>query len=55
MTESLMSDAELVKRLGAHPDLQSRIESLILAVEDGTGEFKTADAADHRDDASHRA
>lgn len=48
MPEPLMSDAELVKRLGAHPDLRSRIESLILAVEDETGELKTADAAEMR-------
>jgi hypothetical protein len=48
MTDSSMSDAELVKRLRAHPDLRSRIESLILAVEDETGELKTADAAEMR-------
>lgn len=48
MTEPLMSDAELVRRLGAHPDLRSRIESLVLAVEDETGELKTADAAEMR-------
>lgn len=48
MSESFMSDAELVRRLGAHPDLRSRIESLILAVEDETGELKTADAAEMR-------
>ncbi len=48
MTEPLMSDAELMKRLGAHPDLRSRIESLVLAVEDETGELKTADAAEMR-------
>ena len=48
MSEPLMSDAELVRRLGAHPDLRSRIESLVLAVEDETGELKTADAAEMR-------
>ena len=48
MTEPLMSDAELVRRLGAHPDLRSRMESLLLAVEDETGELKTADAAEMR-------
>ena len=48
MTEALMSDAELVRRLGAHPDLRSRVESLVLAVEDETGELKTADAAEMR-------
>jgi len=48
MSEPLLSDAELVKRLAAHPDLRSRIESLVLAVEDETGELKTADAAEMR-------
>jgi hypothetical protein len=48
MIESLLSDAELVRKLGAHPDLRSQIESLILAVEDETGELKTADGAEMR-------
>ena len=48
MTEPLMSDTELMKRLGAHPDLRRQIESLVLAVEDETGELKTADAAEMR-------
>jgi len=48
MPEPLMSDAELVKRLTAHPDLRSRIESLVLAVEDETGELRTADMAEMR-------
>jgi hypothetical protein len=48
MAEPLMSDAELVRRLGAHPDLRNQIESLVLAVEDETGELRTADAAEMR-------
>ena len=48
MTESLMSDAELVKRLSAHPELRSRMESLLLAVEDEAGELKRADEAEMR-------
>ena len=48
MSEPLLSDAEFVRRLGAHPDLRSRMESLLLAVEDETGELKTADAAEMR-------
>ncbi len=48
MSEPLMSDAEFMRRLGAHPDLRSRFESLVLAVEDETGELKTADAAEMR-------
>ncbi len=45
MTDPLMCDAELVGRLGLHPELRSQIESLVLAVQDETGELKTADAA----------
>lgn len=48
MTEPLMSDAELMKRLGAHPELRSRMESLLLAVEDEAGDLKQADAAELR-------
>ena len=48
MAKPLISDAELVRRLGAHPDLRDRMESLLLAVEDETGELKTADAAEMR-------
>ena len=48
MTEPLLSDAEFVRRLGAHPDLRGRMESLLLAVEDETGDLKTADAAEMR-------
>lgn len=43
-----MSDAQLVRRLGVHPDLRNRMESLLLAVEDETRELKTADAAEMR-------
>ena len=48
MTESILSDAELIKRLGAHPELRLRMESLLLAVEDETGELKLADKAELR-------
>jgi len=48
MAEALLSDAEFVKRLGAHPDLRKRMESLLLAVEDETGDLKTADATEMR-------
>ncbi len=48
MAETPMSDAELVRRLGAHPALRSQIESLVLAVDDETGDLKTADAAEMR-------
>jgi len=46
MAEGLLSDEEFVRRLGSHPDLRRRMESLLLAVEDETGELKTADAAE---------
>ena len=48
MTKAVMSDAELVKRLSAHPELRSRMESLLLAVEDEAGELKIADEAEMR-------
>ena len=48
MTKAVMSDAELVKRLSAHPELRSRMESLLLAVEDEAGELKMADEAEMR-------
>jgi hypothetical protein len=42
MSEPLLSDAEFVRRLGAHPDLRSRMESLLLAIEDEAGELNGA-------------
>lgn len=48
MSEAAMSDAELVERLRAYPELRSRMESLLLAVEDEAGELKIADEAEMR-------
>ena len=48
MTEALLSDAELMRRLSFHPELRSRMESLLLAVEDEAGDLKQADAAELR-------
>ena len=48
MALTLVSDAELMRRLGLHPELRSQIESLVLAVQDETGELKTANAAEMR-------
>lgn len=48
MSKPRMSDAQLVRRLGAHHDLCHGIEALVLAVEDESGELKTADAAEMR-------
>ena len=43
-----LSDADLVRKLSAHPELRNRVESLLLAVEDEAGELKEADAAEMR-------
>jgi len=48
MAAKSLSDEELVRRLGAHPQLRSRMESLLQAVEDETGELTEADAAELR-------
>lgn len=48
MTKGLLSDEELVKRLSRYPELRSRMESLLLAVEDEAGELKKADDAEMR-------
>ena len=48
MAGKLLSDEELVRRLGAHPQLRNRMESLLLAVEDEAGELREADAAELR-------
>jgi hypothetical protein len=43
-----LSNEELFEKLTAHPQLRNQIESLLLAVEDETGELKEADAAEMR-------
>ena len=43
-----LSDEDLLRKLGAHPDLRNRVELLVLAVEDEAGELKEADAAEMR-------
>ena len=43
-----LSNEELVEKLIAHPELRNQVESLLLAVEDETGELKEADAAEMR-------
>lgn len=48
MAARLLSDEELVRRLGAHPQLCHRMESLLLAVEDEAGDLREADAAELR-------
>jgi hypothetical protein len=48
MAATSMSDAELVKRMARHPELRRRMESLLLTVEDESGELKLADEAQLR-------
>ena len=43
-----LNDADLVRKLSAHPELRNRVESLLLAVEDEAGELREADAAEMR-------
>lgn len=43
-----LSDTELLEKLNANPALKERIGTLLLAVEDETGELKEADAAELR-------
>ncbi len=48
MATTLLSDEELVRRLGRHPQLRNRMESLLRAVEDEAGDLRQADAAELR-------
>lgn len=48
MAAKSLSDEELLRRLGAHPQLRNRMESLLQAVEDEAGELREADAAELR-------
>lgn len=41
-----MSDEALLACLRAHPELRERVASIVLAVEDGEGDLKEADAAE---------
>jgi len=43
-----MSDEALLNRLNGHPELRSRVESMLLVVEDEMGELQEADAAEMR-------
>lgn len=43
-----LTNEELLKKLETNPWLRGRIESLLLAVEDESGELKEADAAELR-------
>jgi hypothetical protein len=41
-----MSDEALLTRLNGHPELRSRVESMLLVVDDEMGNLKEADAAE---------
>lgn len=41
-----MSDEALLNRLNEHPELRSRVESILLVVEDERGNLQEADAAE---------
>ncbi len=43
-----MSDEALLNRLNEHPELRSRVESMLLVVEDEMGNLQEADAAELR-------
>ncbi|WP_300087684.1 hypothetical protein [Rhodoferax sp.] len=43
-----MSDEEMLRRLGTHPEIRNRIASLLSAVDDTAGDLKLADDAELR-------
>lgn len=43
-----MSDQEMLRRLGTHPQIRNRIASLLAAVDDTAGDLKLADDAELR-------
>lgn len=43
-----MSDEALLNRLNEHPELRSRVESMLLVVDDEMGNLQEADAAELR-------
>lgn len=44
----VMSDEALLNRLNEHPELRSRVESMLLVVDDEMGNLQEADAAEMR-------
>jgi hypothetical protein len=48
MEMNQISDEEIVQRLQAHPQIRSRIASLLSVVDDTAGDFKRADDAEER-------
>jgi len=43
-----MSDEALLNRLNGHPELRSRVESMLLVIDDEMGNLQEADAAEMR-------
>ena len=48
MTHLTPHDEELIRRLNAHPHVRRRVESMLSAVEDESGDLKLADDAEMR-------
>ena len=48
METTIPSDEEILRGLNAHPQIKSRIASMLAAVEDAAGDLKEADAAEMR-------
>jgi hypothetical protein len=48
METTNLSDEAILKGLNAHPQIKSRIASMLAAVEDAAGDLKEADAAEMR-------
>jgi len=48
METTTLSDEAILKGLNSHPQLKSRIASLLAVVEDAGGDLKEADAAEMR-------
>jgi hypothetical protein len=48
METTILSDEAILRGLNAHPQIKSRIASMLAVVEDAGGELKEADAAEMR-------
>lgn len=48
MESTNVSDEEIVRRLGRHPQIRSRVAELLAVVEDSNGDLRRADDAEVR-------
>jgi hypothetical protein len=48
MEQTRMSDEELINRLSRHPEIKSRMASLLEAIDDTQGDLRLADDAEER-------